>query len=68
VGYGQGYLLGRPAEPWATVAPDLQRKLALGALKTHRDVDSTPTQQGPVNRRLNRYHVVGSGKAARRNR
>ena len=68
VGYGQGYLLGRPAEPWAKVSPDLQRKLALGALKTHRDVDAEPTPQGPVNRRLNRYHVVGTGKAARRNR
>ena len=68
VGYGQGYLLGRPAEPWADVAPDLQRKLAIGALRTHRDVDAQPTPQGPVNRRLNRYHVVGSGKAARRTR
>ena len=68
VGYGQGYLLSRPAEPWAQVTPDLQRKLALGALRTHREMDSRTPPQGPVNRRLNRYHVVGTGKAARRNR
>ena len=68
VGYGQGYLLGRPAEPWAEVSPDLQRKLALGALRTHRDIETPAAAQGPVNRRLNRYHVVGTGKAARRNR
>jgi diguanylate cyclase (GGDEF)-like protein len=68
VGYGQGYLLGRPAEPWSEVTPDLQKKLALGALKSHREVEDGPVQQGPVNRRLNRYHVVGSGRAARRTR
>jgi diguanylate cyclase (GGDEF)-like protein len=67
VGYGQGYLLGRPAEPWADVSADLQKKLALGALRTHRDVEP-PTPQGPMNRRLNRYHVVGTGRAARRAR
>jgi diguanylate cyclase (GGDEF)-like protein len=68
VGYGQGFLLGRPAAPWAAVPLDLQKKLALGALRSHQDVDASPAQQGPVNRRLNRYHVVGTGRAARRNR
>jgi diguanylate cyclase (GGDEF)-like protein len=67
VGYGQGYLLGRPSEPWAEISADLQKKLALGALRTHRDVEP-PTPQGPMNRRLNRYHVVGTGRAARRAR
>ena len=67
VGYGQGYLLGRPAEPWAELPEDLQKKLALGALRTHQDVEP-PNPQGPMNRRLNRYHVVGSGRAARRAR
>jgi diguanylate cyclase (GGDEF)-like protein len=68
VGYGQGFLLGRPSEPWVQMSPDLQKKLALGALRTHRDIDPGPVQQGPVNRRLNRYHVVGTGRAARKNR
>jgi diguanylate cyclase (GGDEF)-like protein len=67
VGYGQGYLLGRPAEPWTDISPDLQKKLALGALRTHRDIETGPVQAGPVNRRLNRYHVVGNGRAGRRN-
>jgi EAL domain-containing protein (putative c-di-GMP-specific phosphodiesterase class I) len=67
VGYGQGYLLGRPSEPWAELPADLQKKLALGALRSHREVEP-PTPQGPMNRRLNRYHVVGTGRAARRNR
>ena len=66
VGYGQGYLLGRPSEPWCDLPVDLQKKLAIGALKTHRDVEP-PTPQGPMNRRLNRYHVVGTGRAARKN-
>jgi diguanylate cyclase (GGDEF)-like protein len=67
VGYGQGYLLGRPAPPWAQMSVDLQKKLALGALRSHQDIEAGPVQQGPVNRRLNRYHVVGTGRAARRN-
>jgi diguanylate cyclase (GGDEF)-like protein len=33
--YGQGYLLGRPSEPWAQVSPELTRALATGALRTH---------------------------------
>jgi diguanylate cyclase (GGDEF)-like protein len=68
VGYGQGFLLGRPAEPWAGMHPDLQKKLALGALRSHQSIDAGPAFQGPVNRRLNRYHVVGTGKAARRSK
>lgn len=67
VGYGQGFLLGRPAAPWAQVPHDVQKKLALGTLRTHRDVEA-PASQGPVNRRLNRYHVAGSDRATRRAR
>jgi sensor c-di-GMP phosphodiesterase-like protein len=68
VGFGQGYLLGRPAEPWSELAPDLKQKLALGSLRSHRNIGEPSGPQGPQNRRLNRYHVVGSGKAARRTR
>jgi diguanylate cyclase (GGDEF)-like protein len=35
VTYGQGYLLGRPAEPWCQVSPELTRALATGALRIH---------------------------------
>src|SRR4051794_35880106 len=35
VNYGQGYLLGRPAQPWADVSPEISRALATGALRTH---------------------------------
>jgi hypothetical protein len=35
VSYGQGYLLGRPAGPWAEVSPEITRVLATGALRTH---------------------------------
>jgi diguanylate cyclase (GGDEF)-like protein len=35
VNYGQGFLLGRPAEPWAQVSPEITRALATGALRTH---------------------------------
>jgi EAL domain-containing protein (putative c-di-GMP-specific phosphodiesterase class I) len=35
VSYGQGYLLGRPADPWAQVSPEITRALATGALRTH---------------------------------
>src|SRR4051794_38147553 len=35
VNYGQGYLLGRPVEPWVEVPPDVHRALATGALRTH---------------------------------
>jgi EAL domain-containing protein (putative c-di-GMP-specific phosphodiesterase class I) len=35
VTYGQGYLLGRPSEPWCEVSPEMTRTLATGALRTH---------------------------------
>jgi hypothetical protein len=35
VTYGQGYLLGRPAEPWKPVSQEITRALATGALRTH---------------------------------
>jgi diguanylate cyclase (GGDEF)-like protein len=35
VSYGQGYLLGRPTEPWVEVSPEITRALATGALRTH---------------------------------
>jgi diguanylate cyclase (GGDEF)-like protein len=35
VNYGQGYLLGRPAEPWKPVSTEIARALATGALRTH---------------------------------
>src|SRR3954451_2895281 len=35
VSYGQGYLLGRPAEPWGGVSPEIARALATGALRMH---------------------------------
>jgi hypothetical protein len=67
--FGQGYLLGRPAEPWATVSPDIVRTLATGALRTHAPVRGSTggsgrgggkavPSAGPVNRRLNRYGSV----------
>src|SRR3954451_3880941 len=35
VNYGQGYLLGRPAERWKPVSTEIARALATGALRTH---------------------------------
>jgi diguanylate cyclase (GGDEF)-like protein len=35
VNYGQGYLLGRPAEPWHPVSNEIARALGTGALRTH---------------------------------
>src|SRR3954452_1468836 len=35
VNYGQGYLLGRPAEPWKPVSQEITRALSTGALRTH---------------------------------
>jgi diguanylate cyclase (GGDEF)-like protein len=71
VSYGQGYLLGRPAEPWAEVSPEITRALATGAMRTHaqpsgrsgrptpaaarRPSSGSAPPAGPVNRRLNRY-------------
>jgi EAL domain-containing protein (putative c-di-GMP-specific phosphodiesterase class I) len=71
VSYGQGYLLGRPSEPWPQVSPEIARALATGALRTHvqpvrngsgprpptprAPMRPTTGVGGPVNRRLNRY-------------
>src|SRR3954468_807082 len=44
VHYGQGYLLGRPGEPWVQVSPELTRALATGALRSH----VQPVTRGPV--------------------
>jgi diguanylate cyclase (GGDEF)-like protein len=68
VAVGQGFYLRRPAEAWPELDPELKKKLALGALRSHTEVAEPVNPQGPQNRRLNRYHVVGSGKAARRTR
>jgi diguanylate cyclase (GGDEF)-like protein len=35
VTYGQGYLLGRPGEPWVQPSQEITRALATGALRTH---------------------------------
>ena len=35
VNYGQGYLLGRPAEPWKPVSEEITRALATGSLRSH---------------------------------
>jgi diguanylate cyclase (GGDEF)-like protein len=43
VTYGQGYLLGRPGEPWVQVSPELTRALATGALRTHVPSVSRPS-------------------------
>jgi diguanylate cyclase (GGDEF)-like protein len=43
VSYGQGYLLGRPSEPWCTVSPEIARALSTGALRTH-----AASSRGPV--------------------
>src|SRR2546423_4183902 len=44
VTYGQGYLLGRPGEPWVQVSPEITRALATGALRTH----VQPVPRGPM--------------------
>jgi diguanylate cyclase (GGDEF)-like protein len=45
VTYGQGYLLGRPSEPWCQVSPEITRALATGALRTHA---AQPLRGGPA--------------------
>ncbi|MEA2427695.1 MAG: diguanylate cyclase, partial [Thermoleophilaceae bacterium] len=35
VNYGQGYLLGRPSEPWKPTSGEITRALATGALRSH---------------------------------
>src|SRR5436190_2476195 len=46
VTYGQGYLLGRPGEPWVQVSPEITRALATGALRTH----AQPAARVPMGR------------------
>jgi diguanylate cyclase (GGDEF)-like protein len=46
VTYGQGYLLGRPGEPWVQVSPEITRALATGALRTH----AQPAARAPIGR------------------
>jgi diguanylate cyclase (GGDEF)-like protein len=52
VSYGQGFLLGRPSEPWVQVSPEITRALATGALRTHvqpaRGAPPATRPQGPV--------------------
>ena len=57
VNYGQGYLLGRPAEPWQPVSAEITRALATGALRTHvtrngsvAGPGAAPTKAAPVAR------------------
>src|SRR4051794_30104367 len=55
VTYGQGYLLGRPGEPWVQVSPEITRALATGALRTHAQPSrpssgSHPTAAAPAPR------------------
>ena len=45
VSYGQGYLLGRPSDPWCEVSPEITRALATGALRTHA---AQPLRGGPA--------------------
>jgi EAL domain-containing protein (putative c-di-GMP-specific phosphodiesterase class I) len=35
VAYAQGYLLGRPENPWVGVPPEITRALGTGALRSH---------------------------------
>ncbi|MEA2435477.1 MAG: diguanylate cyclase [Thermoleophilaceae bacterium] len=44
VTYGQGFLLGRPGEPWVQVSPEISRALATGALRSH----VQPVSRGPA--------------------
>src|SRR3954447_22129896 len=59
VSYGQGYLLGRPSEPWCEVSPEITRALATGALRTHA---AQPLRGGPSGARP--AAGVGGGPAA----
>jgi hypothetical protein len=52
----QGYLLGRPAEPWVEVSETVARALSLGSLRDWGAENATADMiSGPVNRRLGRY-------------
>jgi hypothetical protein len=48
VNYGQGYLLGRPAEPWQPVSTEITRALATGALRTQVTRNGSVAGPGPV--------------------
>jgi diguanylate cyclase (GGDEF)-like protein len=48
VTYGQGYLLGRPGEPWVQVSPEISRALATGALRTHAQPSRGSSATRPV--------------------
>jgi EAL domain-containing protein (putative c-di-GMP-specific phosphodiesterase class I) len=48
VTFGQGYLLGRPSEPWATVPPEITRALGTGALRTHAAAARPSTPASPA--------------------
>src|SRR4051794_19062580 len=61
VTYGQGYLLGRPGEPWVQVSPEITRALATGALRTHA---AQPLRGGPAGVRPAGGAVGAGGVAA----
>src|SRR4051794_6254028 len=60
VSYGQGYLLGRPAEPWCPVSPEIGRALATGALRNH----AAPTRRRAVAPVAGNGNGNGNGRAA----
>src|SRR3954447_12232768 len=62
VTYGQGYLLGRPSEPWCGVSPEITRALATGALRTH--APARPLRGGPAGVRPVAGVSAGGGAAA----
>ena len=57
VGFGQGYLLGRPAEPWSQVSETVAHALSIGSLRHWGDGERAAPggPAGPVNRRMGRY-------------
>ena len=57
VGFGQGYLLGRPSEPWSQVSETVAHALSVGALRHWGDGERAAPggPPGPVNRRMGRY-------------
>jgi diguanylate cyclase (GGDEF)-like protein len=61
VSYGQGYLLGRPSDPWCEVSPEITRALATGALRTHA---AQPLRGGPAGVRPPGVRPAGGAVAA----
>src|SRR5207247_10549160 len=56
VGFGQGYLLGHPAEPWSQVSATIAHAPSTGSLPQWAGAERPdPGEVGPVNRRLGRY-------------